>query len=100
MKTDRFRLALRELKPSDWERFEQLASIFSGSEYGELATWRRRPEMRVETQYFPILLPSHPWRIQYSVAADLGQQDSAHCQRLKEAFLGQIRILVYAQTSA
>jgi len=96
MKTDRFRLALRELKPSDWERFEQLASIFLASEYGELRTLASPSgdAGRDAILFNPVAQPSVA--IQYSVAADWDSKIRRTVKRLKEAFLGQIRILVYA----
>ncbi len=36
--SERFRFALKEVEPAQWQRFERLASQFVGDEFGNLRT--------------------------------------------------------------
>jgi hypothetical protein len=96
MKTERFRLALRELRPSDWERFERLASIFLAADYDELRTLASPSgdAGRDAILFNPVARPSVA--IQYSVSGGWDSKIRATVRRLKEKFPNQIRILVYA----
>lgn len=96
MKTERFRLALRELKPADWERFEQLASIFLAAEFNDLRTLAASSGDggRDAILFTPRAHPSVV--IQYSVTDEWRKKIRGTIQRLQEKFPDQARVLVYA----
>lgn len=94
MKTERFRLALRELKPSDWERFETLSSTFLASEFPALRTLASfsGDSGRDATLFAPA---GDEVAIQYSVSQDWRQKIRRTMERLDETFAGIIHVLVY-----
>ena len=94
MKTERFRLALRELKPSDWERFEQLAAIYLASEFPALRTLATASgdSGRDGTFFAP---EGNGIAFQYSVSQDWRQKIRRTVKRLTDKFSGSVRVLVY-----
>ena len=94
MKIERFRLALRELKPSDWERFEQLASIYLASEFPALRTLATSSgdSGRDGTFFAP---EGNEIAFQYSISQDWRQKIRRTVKRLNEQFPGSVRVLVY-----
>lgn len=96
MQSDRFRLALRELKPSDWERFEQLASVFLAADFSELRTLAAPSgDGGRDAAIFSPSGQTHV-AIQYSVAEDWKKKIRATVKRLDELEgNADIRILIY-----
>src|SRR5437660_12231766 len=94
MQSDRFRLALRELKPSDWERFEQLAAVFLAADFSALRTlaWPSGDSGRDGVLFSPDG-QSHV-TIQYSIAVDWRKKIRATVKRLGET-TPDVRVLVY-----
>ena len=97
MKTERFRLALRELKPSDWERFETLGSTFLASEFPTLRTLASSSgdSGRDGTLFAPA---GDEVAIQYSVSQDWKQKIRRTIRRLNEQFSGIVHVLVYVSS--
>jgi hypothetical protein len=94
MQSDRFRLALRELKPSDWERFEQLASVFLAADFTSLRTLAAPSgDSGRDGALFAPTGQTHV-AIQYSVAEDWKKKIRATVKRLEDGFT-DIRILIY-----
>ena len=94
MKTERFRLALRELKPSDWERFECLASAYLASEFPSLrslATYSGDAG-RDATLFSP---NGDTIVLQYSISADWRRKIRDTVQRLISAMAGIVHVLIY-----
>ena len=94
MKTERFRLALREMKSSDWERFETLGSTFLASEFPTLRTLASfsGDSGRDGTLFAPA---GNEVAIQYSVSRDWKQKIRRTIQRVHEKFSGIVHVLVY-----
>ena len=90
----RFDLALRELGPGRWERFEQLASQFLAGDFDDLRTMaslsgdRGRDAHRFATEEDPAEL------VQYSVASDWKVKIASTVKRVKEEF-PDVSLLVY-----
>ena len=97
MKTERFRLALRELKASDWERFETLGSTYLASEFPSLRTLASLSgdSGRDGTLF---ALAGNEIAIQYSVSQDWRQKIRRTMQRLNEAFPDTVHVLVYVSS--
>lgn len=94
MHSDRFRLALRELKPSDWERFEQLASVFLAADFSALRTLAAPSgDSGRDGVIFAPTGDSHV-AIQYSVAEDWRKKIRSTVKRLEDLD-ADIRILIY-----
>lgn len=84
MHSDRFRLALRELKPSDWERFEQLASVFLAADFSALRTLAAPSgDSGRDGVIFAPTGDSHV-AIQYSVAEDWRKKIRSTVKRLED----------------
>ena len=94
MKTERFRLALRELKPSDWERFETLGSTFLASEF---PTLRTLASFSGDSGRDGTLFGSagDEVAIQYSVSRKWRQKIRRTMGRLGEKFPDIVHVLVY-----
>ena len=94
MITNRLQLALERLQPSDWHRFEKLASAFLASEFDDLRTTAspsgdqgRDSELFTPTAEPKVLL-------QYSVSADWARKIQHTVRRIQETFPGAI-VLVF-----
>lgn len=97
MKTERFRLALRELKASDWERFETLGSTYLASEFPSLRTLAS-PSGDSGRDGTLFALAGNEIAIQYSVSQDWRQKIRRTMQRLNEAFPDTVHVLVYVSS--
>ena len=93
MITNRLQLALERLHPSDWHRFERLASAFLASEFDGLRTTAspagdegRDAELFVYATEPKILL-------QYSVATDWGGKIRQTVRRIHETFPGALALV-------
>lgn len=95
MGSERFELALRLLKPADWERFERLASRFFSAEFPELRTTASPSgdEGRDAELFSPNGIPNVV--LQYSVAEDWRSKIVRTAKRLNET-KPDARLLVYA----
>ncbi|MGQ0552839.1 MAG: hypothetical protein ACT4PU_06425 [Planctomycetota bacterium] len=94
MNTNRLELALERLKPSDWQRFEKLASAFLASEFDGLRTMAQpsgdggRDSELFGTAAEPKVL------LQYSVTTDWTGKVRDTIRRIEETFSDAI-VLVY-----
>jgi hypothetical protein len=95
MISNRLELALERLKPSDWNRFERLASAFLVSEFEDLRTVASQSgdEGRDAELFSP--LGESTVVIQYSVAVDWKAKINATVRRLKVT-MPEVVVLVYA----
>ncbi|MFN7971247.1 MAG: hypothetical protein U0166_02705 [Acidobacteriota bacterium] len=95
----RLRLALELLRPSDWERFERLASSFLAAEFDDLRTVAAPSgdEGRDSELFSPGTEPSVV--LQYSVAGDWTSKIRLTAARLAKT-LPDARILVYLSNQA
>ncbi|EPO4283485.1 TPA: hypothetical protein ACXN4Q_002529 [Pseudomonas aeruginosa] len=95
MITKRLELSLDLLKPSEWEKFEKLASIFLASEFDELRTVAAQSGDggRDSELYSPLSEPKVV--CQYSVAEDWQAKINATVRRLKTT-IPDVLVLVYA----
>jgi hypothetical protein len=86
MITNRLQLALERLQPSDWHRFEKLASAFLASEFDDLRTTANASgdEGRDSELFAPLTEPKV--LLQYSVSADWGSKIRRTVQRIQETF--------------
>lgn len=91
----RLELALERLQPSDWGRFERIASAFLASEFDELRTVASPSgdEGRDAELFSP--LAESTVVIQYSVAVDWKAKINGTVRRLKDSIPGAL-VLVYA----
>lgn len=91
---ERFELALRELRSSDWERFERLASTFLASEWTEVRTMASPSGDggRDSELFSPTGKPNVV--IQYSIQEDWSSKISRTVKRLRETF-PNAKILVF-----
>ena len=92
--TDRLRFALTRLQPSDWERFERLASAFVGSELENLRTTASPSgDLGRDSELF---CPAAEPRVllQYSVSADWQAKIGRTVRRIQETF-PEANVLVY-----
>lgn len=89
----RFDLALRELGPGRWERFEQLASQFLAGDFDSLRTMASPSGDRGrDAQLFATGDPAE--LVQYSVASDWKAKIGKTVKRIKEEF-PDVSLLVY-----
>ena len=94
MISNRLELALERLQPSDWNRFERLASVFLATEFDELRTVASpsgdegRDAELFSTASEPNVV------IQYSVSADWRGKINATARRLNETIPNAL-ILIY-----
>ncbi len=95
MITRRLELALERLQPSDWGRFERVASAFLASEFDELRTVANPggDEGRDAELFSPLAEPTVV--VQYSVAVDWRAKINSTVRRLKGTIPGAV-VLVYA----
>ena len=86
MVTNRLQLALERLQPSDWQRFERLASAFLASEFDALRTTASPSgdEGRDSELFTPAAEPKV--LLQYSVSADWSRKIRRTVQRIRETF--------------
>ena len=91
----RLELALERLQPSDWGRFERIASAFLATEFDELRTVANPggDEGRDAELFSPLSEPTVV--IQYSVAVDWRAKINKTVRRLKETIPSAL-VLVYA----
>lgn len=91
MITNRLQLALELLQPSDWHRFEKLASAFLASEFDDLRTTASPSgdEGRDSELFAPVAEPKV--LLQYSVSADWGSKIHRTVQRIQGTFPDQPR---------
>jgi len=91
----RLELALERLQPSDWGRFERLASAFLANEFDELRTVASPSgdEGRDAELFSPLAEPTVV--VQYSVAVDWKAKINGTVRRLKDTIPGAL-VLVYA----
>lgn len=94
MNSNRIELALDRLKPSDWERFEKLASAFLIDEYDDLRTVASPggDEGRDAELFSPTSEPTVAF--QYSVTKDWKPKVSATIKRLKST-RPETTVLIY-----
>lgn len=95
MITHRLQLALDRLEPSDWGRFERIASAFLASEFDELRTVANPggDEGRDAELFSPLVEPTVV--VQYSVAQDWKAKIQKTVKRLNETIPGAL-VLIYA----
>lgn len=95
MISNRLELALERLKPSDWNRFERLASAFFVSEFDDLRTVAS--PSGDEGRDAELFSPLHEAVVvlQYSVSADWAAKINATVRRLKDT-MPNILVLIYA----
>jgi hypothetical protein len=95
MNSRRLELALERLQPSDWGRFERVASAFLASEFDELRTVANPggDEGRDAELFSPAAEPSVV--IQYSVSVDWRAKINATVRRLKQT-MPNVLILIYS----
>jgi hypothetical protein len=86
MVTSRLQLALERLQPSDWHRFEKLASAFLASEFDDLRTTASPSgdEGRDSELFAPEAEPKV--LLQYSVSADWASKIHRTVRRIQETF--------------
>jgi hypothetical protein len=86
MITNRLQLALERLQPSDWHRFEKLASAFLASEFDNLRTTASPSgdEGRDSELFAPVAEPKV--LLQYSVSADWASKIHRTVQRIQGTF--------------
>lgn len=86
MITSRLQLALQLLQPSDWQRFERLASAFLASEFDDLRTTANQAgdEGRDSELFAPGAEPKV--LLQYSVSADWATKIRHTVRRIQETF--------------
>lgn len=86
MITNRLQLALERLQPSDWHRFEKLASAFLASEFDDLRTTASPSgdEGRDGELFAPVAEPKV--LLQYSVSADWASKIHRTVQRIQGTF--------------
>lgn len=86
MITSRLQLALERLQPSDWQRFEKLASAFLASEFDALRTTATPSgdEGRDSELFAPAGEPKV--LLQYSVSADWRNKIHRTVQRIQGTF--------------
>ena len=86
MTTDRLQLALERLQPSDWQRFEKLASAFLASEFDDLRTTASPSgdKGRDSELFAPAAEPKV--LLQYSVSADWASKIRRTVQRIQGTF--------------
>ncbi len=94
MITDRLQLALERLQPSDWHRFERLASAFLASEFDDLRTTASPAgdEGRDSELFAPETEPRV--LLQYAVSADWAGKIRRTVRRINETFPGAL-VLVF-----
>jgi hypothetical protein len=94
MIANRLELALEQLKPSDWNRFEKLASAFLANEFGTLRTTASASgdEGRDGELFSPEQEPSVV--LQYSVAADWAAKIRKTIQRISGTS-ASARVLIF-----
>jgi hypothetical protein len=99
MITNRLQLALERLQPSDWNRFERLASAFLATEFDDLRTVASPSgdEGRDAELFSPTGEPTVV--IQYSVSEDWRAKINATIRRLKETIPGAL-VLIYASNQS
>jgi len=91
---ERLDLALRQLRPSDWERFERFASTFLASEWTDLRTMASPSgDGGRDSELFSPKGKSNVV-IQYSIQQDWTSKVRKTVKRLKETFL-DARILIF-----
>ncbi|MFB6415093.1 MULTISPECIES: hypothetical protein [Bradyrhizobium] len=83
---ERFLLALSGLKPSDWERFERLASTFLVSEWPKLRTMASPSGDGGRDSELFCADGAPNLAIQYSVQLDWAEKIRATAKRLAETF--------------
>ena len=95
MISPRLELALKLLQPSDWGRFERLASAFLANEFDELRTVASPSgdDGRDAELFSPLAEPTVV--VQYSVAVDWRAKINGTVRRLKDTIPGAL-VLVYA----
>lgn len=95
MSAERFELALKLLKPAQWEQFEQLASRFLSADFPDLRTTASPSgdEGRDAELFSPSGIPTV--LVQYSVAADWRSKILRTAKRLVET-RPDTRVLIYA----
>lgn len=86
MITNRLQLALERLQPSDWHRFEKLASAFLASEFDSLRTTASASgdDGRDSELFAPATEPKV--LLQYSVSADWARKIRLTVQRIRQTF--------------
>jgi hypothetical protein len=97
MITDRLRLALERLQPSDWQRFERLASAFLASEFDDLRTTASvsGDGGRDSELFAPDSEPSVV--LQYSISADWSSKITQTVSRIRETLPGAT-VLVFVSS--
>lgn len=93
MITNRLELALERLQPSDWNRFEKLASAFLASEFDTLRTTASPSgdEGRDSELFAPATEPNV--LLQYSVSADWASKIRRTVRRIQETFPDGIMLI-------
>lgn len=89
----RLELALERLQPSDWSRFERIASAFLATEFDDLRTVASPSgdDGRDAELYSPSAEPTVV--IQYSVSSDWRAKINATVRRLKQTFPNALALL-------
>ena len=94
MKSPRFALALERLQPSDWRRFEDLASKFLAAEYPSLRTVASGSGDRGRDAFPFTPLDDSSIVLQYSVTGGWEDKIVRTARRIREEFSGAT-LLIY-----
>src|SRR5664280_1950213 len=93
MITSRLQLALERLQPSDWQRFERLASAFLASEFDTLRT--TAAPSGDEGRDSELFAPGNEPKVllQYSVSADWAGKIQGTVRRIQGTFPGALMLV-------
>lgn len=94
MRSARFKLALERLQPSDWKRFEDLASKFLATEYSGLRTVASGSGDRGRDAFLFTLTDDPSTVFQYSVAGDWDDKIVRTARRIHKEF-PNATVLIY-----